>query len=73
MKNGFIDWMKIIKYNNSQLLEYSFFKLDVDPNLFEKLEKTITYRDIYNNTLFLFFSYLGHIPVLKQLQKLVTI
>lgn len=28
-----------INYNNSQLLEYSFFKLNVDPNLFEKLEK----------------------------------
>ena len=57
MKNDFIDWMKIIKYNNSQLLEYSFFKLDVDHNFFEKLEKTITYHDIYNNTLFSFFSY----------------
>ena len=57
MKIDFIDWMKIIKYNISQLLEYSFFKLDVDPNFFEKLEKTITYHDIYNNTLFSFFSY----------------
>lgn len=46
-----------INYNNSQLLEYSFFKLNVDPNLFEKLEKTIMYHNIYNNTYFLFFSY----------------
>ena len=30
-----------INYNNSQLLEYSFFKLNVDPNLFEKLEKKL--------------------------------
>ena len=54
MKNVFIYWMKIINYNNSQLLEYSFFKLDIDPNLFGKLEKTVIYHNIYNNTYFYF-------------------